>query len=393
MPGIIFFCFIEAILGIKGFHFYPVDLRYNLNQEYRVFILEKGGDSYLINPKKAGIFVNQSFPATKGRNAFRIFILGGSCINYFGDFNTLRERLSSRFPGMNIEIINLGGLSYGSDRVSLVFQEILDYNPDLIILYSGHNEFEEEYLKFIKSSGLLDNLNKSLLSLKTYQAISMLYYNFKKFLFLSVVNKQPAIKYPYFPAQTRVNWGRTFGFKEKEKVYKNYYSNIEWMMNMSEKKGVKVMISTVAYNQIDIAPFYSQAYKGNYDRFKQEFDCKLTKYTKQDSHDPFVEYAKGECLYSKGDLDNARICLERAFVLDAQPHRANAVINNIIKNLARRHRITLIDAEKTVLENSKGGVVSLDLLSDHCHLNSKGKEIILDEFYNKIAEYLSTTKK
>ena len=41
-------------------------------------------------------------------------------------------------------MINAGGISYASYRVAVVIKELARYEPDLFIIYTGHNEFLEE---------------------------------------------------------------------------------------------------------------------------------------------------------------------------------------------------------------------------------------------------------
>ena len=41
-------------------------------------------------------------------------------------------------------MVNCGGISYASYRLVPILEEVLGYEPDLIILYTGHNEFLED---------------------------------------------------------------------------------------------------------------------------------------------------------------------------------------------------------------------------------------------------------
>ena len=41
------------------------------------------------------------------------------------------------------EVINAGGISYGSYRVAALMEELAQYQPDLFVVYSAHNEFLE----------------------------------------------------------------------------------------------------------------------------------------------------------------------------------------------------------------------------------------------------------
>ena len=43
-----------------------------------------------------------------------------------------------------MEIINTGGISYASYRVARLMEELLAYQPDVFVIYTGHNEFLEK---------------------------------------------------------------------------------------------------------------------------------------------------------------------------------------------------------------------------------------------------------
>jgi tetratricopeptide (TPR) repeat protein len=102
------------------------------------------------NPVKLRHFNQQSFPREKPEGTYRIFTLGGSTtyghpwrdpVSYGG---WLRELLPVADPSRKWEVINAGGISYASYREAKLVEEIARYEPDLIVVYSGHNEFLEE---------------------------------------------------------------------------------------------------------------------------------------------------------------------------------------------------------------------------------------------------------
>ncbi len=87
------------------------------------------------------------FSVPKPPGTRRIFCLGGSTTvgypyGYIGAFPTfLRERLQCLFPGKKIEVINLGMTATNSFTVSDLIGELEPAQPDLIVVYDGHNEF------------------------------------------------------------------------------------------------------------------------------------------------------------------------------------------------------------------------------------------------------------
>ena len=94
-------------------------------------------------------FNPQRFPARKAEGTTRIFCVGGSTTygRPYDDRTSfcgwLRLFLPAVDPSRRWEVINAGGISYASYRVARLMEELADYEPDLFIVYSGHNEFLE----------------------------------------------------------------------------------------------------------------------------------------------------------------------------------------------------------------------------------------------------------
>jgi len=102
---------------------------------------------YVTNPEKQ--IENTSFPMNKSTNTFRVFALGGSATygEPFGPSGAfsywLKLRLSLLYPSKNVEMINCGRQGFGSFRVKNILDEIVNYDPDLIVVYSGNNEIRD----------------------------------------------------------------------------------------------------------------------------------------------------------------------------------------------------------------------------------------------------------
>lgn len=53
----------------------------------------------------------------------------------------VRKQLRHLYPQKEIEVINLGGAAINSNVNLDLAKEVVKYQPDLILLYLGHNEF------------------------------------------------------------------------------------------------------------------------------------------------------------------------------------------------------------------------------------------------------------
>lgn len=110
---------------------------------------DRDGCRMQTSPSKLQWFNPQSFPCEKPPGTRRVFCLGGST-TYGRPYRDptsfagwLREFLAEVDPEISWEVINAGGVSYASYRVARIAEEIVHYEPDLVIIYTGHNEFLE----------------------------------------------------------------------------------------------------------------------------------------------------------------------------------------------------------------------------------------------------------
>ncbi|NIP94106.1 MAG: SGNH/GDSL hydrolase family protein, partial [Akkermansiaceae bacterium] len=118
-----------------------------------LFVEEEGGGGgvqCVTAQNKLRLFNAQTFPREKPNGSRRIFSVGGSTTHGrpYDDTTSfsgwLREYLKATSGERRWEVINAGGVSYASYRVALLMEELIQYEPDLFIIYSGHNEFLEE---------------------------------------------------------------------------------------------------------------------------------------------------------------------------------------------------------------------------------------------------------
>ncbi len=113
-------------------------------------LFERKGNVYRTTRACERFFLPQEFPVEKRGGEFRIFCLGGSTVYghpYQADTafpKWLELELNASNPSRFYRMINCGGISYASYRLARIAKEVLQYQPDLIILATGHNEFLED---------------------------------------------------------------------------------------------------------------------------------------------------------------------------------------------------------------------------------------------------------
>jgi len=106
------------------------------------------GKRYFVQP---GVAIPEPpdvlFPKLKSPRSKRIFCLGESTMAGFPyEYNAtptsmLNDRLATLLPSDTIEVINAGMSAVGSTVVRDLIRDLADYEPDLFVIYVGHNEF------------------------------------------------------------------------------------------------------------------------------------------------------------------------------------------------------------------------------------------------------------
>ena len=87
------------------------------------------------------------FLAHKPVNGFRVFVLGESSVAgvpYLPEYAFaafLQRRLSAALPGFAVEVVNCGVSAGASWHLVRVAREVVNYAPDVVILYAGHNDY------------------------------------------------------------------------------------------------------------------------------------------------------------------------------------------------------------------------------------------------------------
>ena len=150
-----FFLLLEGVLWLAGVEIITAgrDPYVGFADNLPLFVPETDADGPIwmtTAANKREWFNVQRFPREKAPGTRRVFCLGGSTTygRPYDDTTSfsawLRELLPSATAETRWEVINAGGISYASYRVAALMEELTPYQPDLFVVYTGHNEFLEE---------------------------------------------------------------------------------------------------------------------------------------------------------------------------------------------------------------------------------------------------------
>lgn len=199
-------------------------------------------------------------------DATRILLFGGSNTDGFPE-QVLRNRLADEtgLPREALEVVNLGRSGYGSARVSILFEQALAaLDPDVVVIYSGHNEFVEASFRRDLDTRFRSGWGVKLAELARHsRTVNALADRFARQR-VSLQKKPEAWKgeFEKFAAYT---WPQTL------EVMDRYEQNLEHMIELAERSGVRVVLCTVIWNRFS-SPFATSLGPGLDEAARAEFN-------------------------------------------------------------------------------------------------------------------------
>ena len=353
-----------------------------------------GEQYYSTAQNKLQWFNMQNFPAKKAEDVTRIFCIGGSTTygRPYDDRTAFSGWLRNFLPAVDSsrrwEIINAGGISYASYRVARLMEELSDYEPDLFIVYSGHNEFLESrtYDKLLKVPKFISGL--AVLASRT-----CLYS-----LFYDLFNKSKAI----LPTEVDALLDHSIGPEDyhrddtmRDAILEDYQSSLLRMTQISEDAGASLIFVTPASNIGDFSPFKTEPGLhlstqdiSQIDTLKHKVVTSLDddEYIKAleiatealaiDGRDPELLYLKAQALRKLNRINEARIAFIQSRDEDVCPLRALTPISEIVRDVAKKENTGFVDYVSIINENSPDGIPGSELFLDHVHPTIEGNRML-----------------
>ena len=306
----------------------------------------------------------QKFSSEKPAGTIRIFCLGGSTTAGFPYEMTapfpkqLALLLKTDYPHQNFEVINMGLSAINSFTVVDWIPEILKQDPDLILLYMGHNEFYGAY-----GTG-------STISLGHDGRIVRLVLKFQKFRVVQMIRSIiRGFAEPPSPGTNPTLMEKVIDNKFIEtnsvlriKARDNFSANLDVILTACQSAGVPVILSNLVSN------------------IKDQMPLDVTSNPQQKSTKAHELYLKGLREFGQGDTITAHISLTRAKNTDQVPFRGNDYLNEILQLQAGRHGQPIVNMKAAFRNASSSSIPGNDLFCDHLHPNPVGYHLMAREF-------------
>lgn len=350
-----------------------------------------------------------SISQVKRPDTIRIFVLGESAAMgdpqpKFGLPRFLQAMLELRYPTQRFEVVNGAMTAINSNVILPIASDCSAAGGDIWVIYMGNNEvvgpFGAGTVFGTPSLPLpLIHANVALKSTRTGQFMENLGQRFKR------------------RNSEAVDWGGMEMFlnhqvpidsPQMDVVRDHFRRNIAEILQTAQRSGTKVVLSTVAVNLKNCAPFASrhrailsepdkatwqQNYEKGIEAQKSGKNAEAEKWFRAAAQidDQFAElrFRQASCDLARGDESSARKNFAAARDLDTLRFRCDSRLNELIRQAAEHREgegILLADGERAL--QSPDALPDDELFYDHVHLTFEGNYLLARTIAGQIEKLL-----
>ncbi|MEW6744272.1 MAG: hypothetical protein AB1486_16080 [Planctomycetota bacterium] len=386
-------CLLELVLALAGIAPAPRFYRESVAADGSVQLVLDRETPWGKNPP----FQPPSFPLAKDPHAFRIFCLGDSTVNgtpfsrHSSFVNWLRVRLEQLHPARRFEVVRMAADARAAREVAELCREVVHYAPDLVIVYTGHNEFLFKNLLAVRNP-LRTRLHELVRGCHLGRLLASLCPETLEPLPGLVKNPVRLVAdEPFLTAG------------EIEQGYRYYRGALTEIVQACRDAGVRLLVCRPACNLRDYEPrrsFFAAAVDGAARaRFRELFaegeqllerECfaeALHRFEEASGVDPtpaLLRYRMARCLEGLGDRARARTEYELARDRDNHPNRATARHLQLIDEIAPPFAV-IADCQSVFDSASATGVAGNDLLVDNVHPDLDAQNLIAEAVLRAMA--------
>ena len=349
--------------------------------------------------------------AEKPANTFRIFLFGESAA--FGDPDPaygvgryLEKLLSERYPGKNFEVVCVAMVAINSHAILPIARECAALDGDLWIVYMGNNEMIGAYGPgtVFGTRAPRQSVVRAILAIKATQIGQLLD---------SLLNGVRG------DSSVPEAWGGIGMFSKNQlrhddegrlRAYENFKGNLADILSVGQRAGVPILLSTVASNLRDCAPFASLHSSGlvatelsEWDKVYKEgmaweaagsYPNALTAYSNAaaiDSEFAELQFRIGNCHLALTNRESAHRAFVSARDYDVLAVRTDSRLNQIVLDAAKLYtsaQVLPVDAAHTLTDYSPDGILGKELFYEHVHFTLEGNYRLARIFAERVPALL-----
>lgn len=341
-----------------------------------------------------------SFKKPKGE--FRIFTFGESTMHgaHYGPTSSparwLEKYLHDFLPGRNIRVINFARIGRGSHFAYKTFREVSVYQPDLVLVYTGHNVF----LPRNRKSDVESERRKLHRGLRHWQMKSVFFSTCYRWVIQKQMKRwgeklEDQMEFPVIETAP-------LGFGPEQVTPRHspvYRENVEFfkegildIKKFADERTVPVLFLKPVSNLKDFAPYESLHLKklspadlSQWEKFYREgkrreargdFEGSEAAYRGAEAIDDTyadLSFRLGQMDFRRGNFQKAREHFEAARDNDAIIFRATREILEALEDLARKENLQLWDTERALVPFFPGGIPGEPVVEDNVHFSIEGQ--------------------
>ena len=386
---------------------------------YPLFEATDDGTEMETSRPRRVFFGDQTFPIektpTEGKSeVFRAFVLGGSTVrgrpyeteSAFSRW--LELEIEGRIEDVDAQIINCGGLSYASYRLTPILDEVLTYKPDLIVIATGHNEYLEDrtYHTLKERTGWKAWIEEKAYSLRMVKAARNLGEQLaaddeeedeeSRTILASEVDARLDDMSGYASYHRDDEW--------RDQVAVHFDASIRAMVERCREAGVAVVLVQLGCNLRDTPPFKSELSGGleaeQDQEWQLEFDAAsslkpseakaaLEHYRKCEAIDDrhaLLLFRMARCFDQLGEYDKSAEYYIRAREEDVCPLRKTNRLTETLTTIASDLDVPLVDVRTAIADRSPHGIPGFDAYIDHVHPTLGSHQLIGESIADSLRE-------
>ena len=396
---LILFGMIELILRLVGFG-YPTGFLLPMQHDGKQVLVQNNQFGWrFFGAAMARMPEPICLPKAKSSNTIRIIVFGESAAlgdpqPRFGLPRILQAMLELRYPGTHFEVVNAAMVAINSNVILPIARDCVCADADIWVVHVGNNEVVGPFgagTVFGKQAPLL-SLIRANLALKTMrigQFIDAL---------RSEVQRLPPDKSEWGGMEMFLNQQVQVDDPRMVAVYDHFSRNLSDIVRTGRKSGAGIVVSTVAVNLKDCAPFGSEHRQGlteaNESKWQRLYQNGIAAQSagkteaaagwfheaaQIDDHFADLRFRQGDCALALGKTDDAKKQFVAARDQDTLRFRCDSQLNNLIRRTVSNfsdQQVVLADAETAFAEQSPEGLPGCDLFYEHVHLTFNGNYLL-----------------
>jgi tetratricopeptide (TPR) repeat protein len=336
----------------------------------------------------------------KPANTVRIFCVGSSaCAGWphprgetFSAY--LEQALAAAYPDRKVEVVNAAAHGFAAYRTRRVLDEVLQMQPDAVLVWEGNNEFLEDR-NYDSAGAWVDSVARCFLTVQRL---------------CDLTRATPQLSGEALKGEAQTMWKKSrqqaLHLREDPvqfaKVQDHFRWSIEHMVDAAQRRRVPIVLCTVPVNLRDWVPTAScnRLVGAPRERWQELYDHARRCLLQQD-YEHGIEFMR-QAIAMEGEHAESYFWLGRLLEADQQkaaawdayskardqdynPFRALGCFNETIRALARDHPgqgVHLLDLDRVFTDATANAAPGFDLFLDYVHPTKPANLVVAAKVYD-----------